>query len=100
MNFLGMGSLEILAILVIALIVLGPERMLKNARRIGDSIRELKRVMWKAENYLDEDNLLSSPNPTIEFDKKPSNPSLIKDDPTSNNETSTDELHETKSDQS
>ncbi len=100
MNFLGMGSLEILAILVIALIVLGPERMVKSARRIGDSIRELKRVLWKAENYLDEDNLLSSPNPTVEFDKTTINPTLIKDDSTSNNKPSTDELHETKSDQS
>ena len=45
MKFLGMGSLEILAILIIALLVLGPERMVKSARRIGDSIRELKRAM-------------------------------------------------------
>ena len=48
MKFLGMGSLEILAILIIALIVLGPDRMIKSARRIGESLRELKRTMWKA----------------------------------------------------
>ncbi len=49
-----MGPLEILAILIIALIVLGPDRMIKSARRIGEGLRELKRAMWKAEQYLEE----------------------------------------------
>ena len=42
MKFLGMGSLEILAILIIALIVLGPDRMIKSARRIGERSQRIE----------------------------------------------------------
>ena len=98
MKFLGMGSLEILAILIIDLLVLGPERMVKSARRIGDSIRELKRAMWKAEKYFDEDNPLSSLETNIDAEKHSSDSSLINYNTLSINETPPDELHKTKSD--
>ena len=43
MDFLGIGPLELLAILVIALLVLGPNRMVDGARRLGRMWRELQR---------------------------------------------------------
>jgi len=91
MKFLGMGALEILAILVIALIVLGPERMIKTARRIGEGVRELKHAMWKAEQYLDEDKISSSPNPTKDSDDNPNVSSPVKHNPVTADEASSDE---------
>ena len=44
MNFMGMGVLELVAILVVALLVLGPNRMVEVARTIGKYMRELQRA--------------------------------------------------------
>ena len=44
MNFMGMGVLELGAILVVALLVLGPNRMVEVARTIGKYMRELQRA--------------------------------------------------------
>ena len=43
MNILGMGTLEILVILLIAFIVLGPERMVDAGRLLGKAVREARR---------------------------------------------------------
>ena len=44
MSFLSMGTLEILAILLVAFIVLGPERMMDAARLLGKAVREARRL--------------------------------------------------------
>jgi Sec-independent protein translocase protein TatA len=44
MTILGMGPLEILVILLIAFIVLGPERMVTTARTLGKVTGELRRM--------------------------------------------------------
>ena len=44
MNILGMGTMEILLILLIAFIVLGPEKMVDVARMLGKASRELRRM--------------------------------------------------------
>ncbi len=44
MNILGMGSLELLVVLLLAFIVLGPERMVHAARMLGKLTRELRRM--------------------------------------------------------
>ena len=44
MNILGMGPLEILVVLLIAFIFLGPQRMVDAARLLGKASRELKRM--------------------------------------------------------
>lgn len=44
MNFFGMGFAEILLILVVALIVLGPARMIETARTLGRYAREFQRA--------------------------------------------------------
>jgi Sec-independent protein translocase protein TatA len=44
MNFLGMGTLEILIVLLIAFIFLGPERMVDAARKIGKVAAEVRRM--------------------------------------------------------
>ena len=92
MKFLGMGTLEILAILIIALIVLGPDRMIKSARRMGEGIRELKKAMWKAEQYLEEDPI-GSPTNLITDSNEKSVPS--KDSPVSTDTKTSDEIEKT-----
>jgi sec-independent protein translocase protein TatB len=42
MDILGIGTNELLVILVLAAIVLGPERLARTAREIGKFIRSLK----------------------------------------------------------
>ena len=43
MTFLGMGPLEILLVLLIAFIVMGPDRMFDAARLLGKAAKEAKR---------------------------------------------------------
>lgn len=42
MDFLGVGPLELLVILIIALIVVGPERLPQIAQSIGKTMRDLR----------------------------------------------------------
>ena len=44
MSFLGMGTMEILIILLVAFIFLGPERMIEAARTLGKWTGELRRM--------------------------------------------------------
>ena len=44
MSILGMGTIEILLILLVAFIVLGPERMVDAARLLGRAARETRRL--------------------------------------------------------
>ena len=57
MTFAGMGPLEILVVLMVAFIVLGPDRMLTAARTIGKVTGELRR--------------LADSMPTISLDEEP-----------------------------
>ena len=42
MDFLGIGPLELLVVLIIALIVVGPERLPQIAQSIGKTLRDLR----------------------------------------------------------
>ena len=44
MDFLGIGSLEVLAILLVAFLVLGPSQMAEVARSLGNFIRDVRRT--------------------------------------------------------
>jgi len=44
MTFLGLGYLEVLIILLIAFILLGPERMVDAARLMGKAVREVRKM--------------------------------------------------------
>ena len=44
MNFLGMGTMEILVVLLVAFIFLGPERMVDAARFLGKLVGEARRM--------------------------------------------------------
>ena len=44
MNFLGMGTMEILIVLLVAFLFLGPERMAGAARALGKMVGEVRRM--------------------------------------------------------
>ena len=90
-----MGPLEILAILIIALIVLGPDRMIKSARRLGEGLRELKKEMWKAEQYLKDDPIEPPSHLISNSNMEPDN-SQNENKPITNNKLSPDETEPTK----
>lgn len=44
MTFLGMGNLEVVIVLLVAFIFLGPKRMVDAARLMGRAVREVRRM--------------------------------------------------------
>ena len=56
MNFLGMGPLEILVILAIAFIFLGPERMIDAAKTLGKLAREARSIASEVPRVVVEDD--------------------------------------------
>ena len=54
MTFLGMGPLEVMIILVVAFMVLGPQRMMDAARLLGKATREVRRMSQGLTEALDE----------------------------------------------
>lgn len=56
MNFFGMGSMEILLILVLAFIFLGPDRMIDAARMLGKLVREARKLAAEIPQVLLEDD--------------------------------------------
>jgi sec-independent protein translocase protein TatA len=60
------GPLELLVILVIALIVLGPKKLPEAARSVGRGMREFKETLQGADDYdddRDEDRPRTKPVP-------------------------------------
>ena len=69
MSFLGMGTFEILIILLVAFIFLGPERMIDAARTLGKWTGELRRMGSTVQAEMEDitnigDPLSSRPGPT------------------------------------
>ena len=56
MSILGMGPLEILVILVIAFIILGPDRMVEAARFLGRMVGEGRRLASDMPRVVVEDD--------------------------------------------
>ena len=54
MSFGGVGGLELLVILVVALLVLGPTRLASSARTLGKLTRELRKGTEAIPNLIDE----------------------------------------------
>jgi len=51
---------EVVLILVVALIFLGPSQLAETARVVGKMYRELQKMMWDIRNSVDLDSLTSS----------------------------------------
>ena len=57
MNFFGVGILEMVFIMVVALLVLGPSRMVEVSRTLGKYVRELQRATSEIPRLIDLDDL-------------------------------------------
>ena len=53
MNFLGMGSLEVFVILLIAFLFLGPGKMVEAARTLGKLVAQLRRMSAELPDLID-----------------------------------------------
>ncbi len=61
MNFLGMGPMEVIIVLLVAFVFLGPERMVDAARLMGKGMRELKRLSAELPRIdLDDEDIIVS----------------------------------------
>ena len=56
MSFLGAGPIELLVVLLVAFIVLGPERMVDTARLMGKGIREVRRMTASLSDVIVEED--------------------------------------------
>ena len=61
MSFLGMGTFEILIVLLVAFIFLGPERMIDAARTLGKWTGELRRMGSTVQAEMDDLTNVGSP---------------------------------------
>ena len=64
MNVMGVGPLELFVVLLVAFLVLGPERMVESARSIGKTVNDLKQTFSGIPRTLDD--LLEEPEPPDE----------------------------------
>ena len=80
MNFLGMGFLEILIILIIAFIFLGPERMVDAARMLGKLVREARNIASEVPRVVvdDDDIKIVSGGETTSLTGQPAPPTSAK----------------------
>ena len=76
MSFLGMGFMEILIILIIAFIFLGPERMIDAAKMLGKAVREARNVASEIPRVVvdDDDIKIVNAGETTSLTGKPAPP--------------------------
>jgi len=68
----GVGAGEVLVILLVALLVVGPERLPEVSRRIGRALRELRRVQGEAQEQFRSALDLAEFNPLSGLTASPS----------------------------
>ncbi len=77
MNFFGVGIFEMLFVMVVALLVLGPSRMVEVSRTLGKYVRELQRATSEIPRLIDLDDLEGKP-PTGKTTERQQLPSTAK----------------------
>ena len=63
MNFFGIGTLELVFILVVALLALGPNKMVEVARTLGKYVKQLQRASHEMPRLLSLDEELPKAEP-------------------------------------
>ena len=56
MNFFGIGGMELLVILLLGFIILGPRQLISVAKGLGRTITELRNAMNQFTRLVDEDD--------------------------------------------
>ena len=88
MGFFGMGPMEILLVLLIAFVFLGPERMIDAARLLGKAVREGRRLASELPQIVIEDDDIK----IVNYDASP--PSDAAKRPVPSDEVKSPELRE------
>ncbi len=66
----GISMWEVVLILIVALIFLGPKQLAETARVVGKMYRELQKMMWDIRNSVDLDSLTSTDSRQFEPPQK------------------------------
>ena len=56
MNFFGIGGMELLVVVFLAFIILGPRQLTSVAKGLGRMIRELRNATTQFSHLMDEDD--------------------------------------------
>ena len=90
MNFLGIGSMELLVILLVAFLVVGPGRSIEMARRTGKVLGDLRRGFSEVTDAIsvEERQRTHSQQP---LPGVPSRPEMPDDDPAQSEQSPKDE---------
>ena len=56
MNFFGIGGMELIVILLLGFIILGPRQLISVAKGLGRTISELRNAMNQFTRLVDEDD--------------------------------------------
>ena len=64
MNLMGVGPMELFVVLLVAFLVLGPERMVTSARDVAKVVADLRQTFANIPRSLDD--LLEEPEPSDE----------------------------------
>ena len=56
MNFFGVGGMELLVIVLLAFIIIGPRQLANVAKGLGRMIRELRNATTQFSRLMDEDD--------------------------------------------
>ncbi len=77
MSFLGMGTFEILVVLLLAFIFLGPERMVEVARKLGKLVAEVRKMVADLPEIVMDEEPERPPHPTPHIVPKGTGANLI-----------------------
>ena len=78
MSFFGVGPIELIIVLLVAFIFLGPERMIDAARLLGRLTREVRRMTAEVREMVDIDEL-TNPRPKDQEKKVEVNDPVVPD---------------------
>ena len=67
MDFFGIGPMEMILVLLVALVFMGPARMMETARSLGKMLRQVRQATQDIPQLLNLDETLDQPAP----DEKP-----------------------------
>lgn len=81
MSLLGIGPPELLVVLLVAFIFLGPERMIQAARMFGRLTREIRKMTAEVREMVDVDELINPSPPSQDGKTNPQPNTANKDLP-------------------
>ena len=74
MNFMGIGPMEVMVIITVAIIILGPAKAVDMAKSAGKMAREVRRSFADLSSTLEKEKWdESTDNPRIQVEPKPDN---------------------------